>query len=56
MPRRPVEGGNRGNMKSAMNRFLSVALVVMFVSGSALGQPHTNTDTNNASQPDVNVK
>jgi hypothetical protein len=40
-------------MKFAMNRFLSVVFLVLFVSGSALGQPHANTDANNASQPEA---
>jgi hypothetical protein len=36
-----------------MNRFLSIALLALFVSGPALGQPHANTQANNASQPEA---
>jgi hypothetical protein len=34
-------------------RVLISVLLALLVSGSALGQPHTNTDANNASQPEA---
>jgi hypothetical protein len=36
-----------------MKRFLSIVLMALFVNGPALCQPHTNTDANNASQPEA---